>query len=130
MTGQPTLFDAPVHRDATDTELEAAARIAPVAGDLRRRVRGLALERGVDGVTGWETVVGLGLERHETSVRPRLTELAKDGAFRKSRIRRPNAHGNREVVYIAVEYWSEELHNPARGDGRDQPQPIGGPAKG
>lgn len=111
MTGQPTLFDPPaVHRTATDTEHYAAAAVGPHVRDLRARVLELAIARGAEGLTGWEAVAMLHLEAHETSVRPRLTDLARVGLLRKSRIRRPNAHGNRETVYVAAAHWRAELH--------------------
>lgn len=93
------------HRDGPDTEREAADKVKPVAKKLRAAVRDFAYERKGWGVTGWETVVHLGMEDHETSVRPRLTELCEEKHGRiltRTTHRRLNRHGNREMVYVAT----------------------------
>ncbi len=104
----------PVHADAHDTEIQAAEKIKPRAKALRAAVLALARSRGARGVIGWEAVVELEMEEHETSVRPRLTELCEerhDQVLRKTSLRRVNAHhGNGEMVYVAAEHYVEAVH--------------------
>ena len=115
---EPSLFDPepvldgyeappPSHRDGPDTERAAAEKVKPHAKRLREQVRDLAYHAGGRGITAWEAVVALGMEDHEYSVRPRLTELCEEKHGRvlfRTEERRPNRHGNREVVYAATRW--------------------------
>lgn len=87
---------------ARDTSFEAADQIAPRAPILRARCLE-ALEHS-NGLTADEVAGRLGLSI--LSVRPRITELARDGKVRDSGARRNNASGKRAIVWMAV--------NPAR----------------
>lgn len=107
----------PVHRAADDTEVDAAEVVRPHAHAMRVKVYRLALERGPHGVTGAEAIEALGAWEYETTVRPRLSELAGERhgyRLRKSRLRRPNQKGNREIAYVARRFWSDEIHAPKR----------------
>lgn len=84
---------------ARDTSFAAADDIAPRAPRLRARC--LEVLEHSNGLTADEVAGRLGL-----SIRPRLTELARDGKVRDSGHRRNNASGKRAIVWAAV--------NPAR----------------
>ncbi len=102
----------PSHRDGPDTEKLAADRLKPQAKKLRAGVRDFAYQRGPQGITGWEAVEHLGMEEHETSVRPRLTELCEEKHGRiltRTKDRRPNRnHGNSEMVYVATRFLEKQ----------------------
>ena len=97
----------PVHRDGPDTEKLAADKLAPTAKKWREVVRDLVTERGRRGATGWEAIVTLGMQEHQSTVRTRLTELTteKHGAvLTATSERRANRNGNAEVVYVATKH--------------------------
>lgn len=112
MTDQLDMLDGweappPVHRDGPDTEKLAADKVRPHVKKIREQVRDLVTERGPRGATAWETIVQLGMEEHEYSVRPRLTELCTEKfgcILTATKARRPNRHDNSEQVYVASVY--------------------------
>lgn len=85
-----------------DTSFEAAEGMAPQAPILRAKCL-RELEHS-NGLTADEVAGRLGLSI--LSVRPRITELARDGKVRDSGDRRRNASGKRAIVWAPV--------NPAR----------------
>ncbi|MFY9350509.1 MAG: hypothetical protein WBL20_19250 [Sphingobium sp.] len=87
---------------ARDTSFEAAEQVAPRAPILRARC--LEVLEHSNGLTADEVAGRLGLSI--LSVRPRITELARDGKVRDSGARRNNVSGKRAIVWMAV--------NPAR----------------
>lgn len=87
---------------ARETSFEAAEGVASQAPILRARCL-RELEHS-NGLTADEVAGRLGLSI--LSVRPRITELARDGKVRDSGDRRRNASGKRAIVWAPV--------NPAR----------------
>jgi predicted ArsR family transcriptional regulator len=88
------------HRNAPDTEVAAAHKVAPrVVGRRLQILCGLAqLDRAV---TGSELAENLGLSI--LSVRPRLTELQELNCILDTETRRKNEFGNTEIVWQITE---------------------------
>jgi len=93
----------PVHRDADETEVEAAEKVQPKAGRLRRMVFRAVKASGSWGTTGDELVRRIP-EVRPYSLRPRLTELGQAGLIEKQGTRK-NRNGNPERVWVAVKEW-------------------------
>ena len=116
--GEPepsSLFDpvnvnaVPVHRGATDTEIDAASRITPVAGKLRSQVLGWIIDAGAGGATVKElgSMYALSLGRDGSarySVMPRCTELRNLRLIRDSGRRRDGS-----IVCVAATGAATEL---------------------
>ena len=91
------------HRNAPDTEIAAAHKVAPrVVGRRLQILCGLAqLNKAV---TGSEIAENLGLSI--LSVRPRLTELQELNCIADTEVRRKNEFGNTEIVWqITKKGW-------------------------
>ena len=88
------------HRNAPDTEVAAAHKVAPrVVGRRLQILCGLAqLDQAV---TGSELAENLGLSI--LSVRPRLTELQELNCILDTETRRKNEFGNNEIVWKITE---------------------------
>ena len=88
------------HRNAPDTEIAAAHKVAPrVTGRRLQILCGLAqLDQAV---TGSELAENLGLSI--LSVRPRLTELQELNCILDTETRRKNEFGNTEIVLKITE---------------------------
>lgn len=88
------------HRNAPDTEVAAALKVAPrVVGRRLQILCGLAqLNKAV---TGSEIAENLGLSI--LSVRPRLTELQELNCIFDTEVRRKNEFGNTEIVWQITE---------------------------
>ena len=95
---------------ARETAFEAADEIASKAPIIRARC--LKVLEHSNGLTADEVAGRLGLSI--LTVRPRITELARDGKVRDSGDRRRNVSGKRAIVWTPV--------NPARlkGGRRDR----------
>lgn len=104
----PDLFGYPhtPGAKARDTSFQAAEETADKAPVIRARC--LKVLEHSNGLTADEVAGRLGLSI--LSVRPRITELARDGKVRDSGDRRHNASGKRAIVWAPV--------NPARLKGR------------
>lgn len=94
---QLTIFDYPIHPGSkdNDTGKEAAEAIAPRAAGLRALVLRCLTLRGP--MTADETADQLGLSPF--AIRPRFTELLRDGAIADSGTRRTNATGRSAKVW-------------------------------
>lgn len=109
--GLPIEVPPPVHRNAGDTERDAAARVAERAVALRKAVLVLAEAAGPAGIIPAEAVASI--EAHETSIRPRLSELCKPthgSLLTKTKLRRQNSRGNFEVVHVLTKLYDPILH--------------------
>jgi hypothetical protein len=91
------LFDSPpAHRHSTDTERDAARKIAPITGTLRAMVLEWIIASGDVGMTGKEAgsryALSIGRDAADGSARysvmPRCTELRQAGLIRDSGHRR------------------------------------------
>jgi hypothetical protein len=90
------------HRDATDTELEAAARNLPRRGTQRARVLEALRELGERGATDYEMGQRLGIFRWVAGTR--REELIKDGwPIRDSGERRHTDTGSNAIVWTYAE---------------------------
>lgn len=94
------LFSYPHHpgsqgRDTSQAAAEHAADTAPLL-----RTRALAVLERSNGLTADEVAGRLGLSI--LSIRPRITELARDGKVRDSGARRCNASGRKAIVWAPV----------------------------
>lgn len=101
---QGDLFDpgvdrASVHRNARDTERDAAELIAPKAGTLRRLAYD-ALLAAPDGLTDLELAART--SKWLYSIAPRRVELVRAGLVIDSGIRRPGPTGARAIVWKAI----------------------------
>lgn len=83
---------------ARDTAFEAAEEIASKAPIIRARC--LKVLEHSNGLTADEVAGRLGLSI--LTVRPRITELSRDGKVRDSGDRRRNASGKRAIVWAPV----------------------------
>ena len=92
------------HRNAPDTEIAAAHKVAPrVVGRRLQILCGLA--QCGEARTGSELAKNLGLSI--LSVRPRLTELQEINCILDTETRRKNEFGNNEIVWqITKEGWN------------------------
>jgi len=105
---QPTLFDVrplpelpgqePPHVEAV-TSCEAAAAIAPVAGNLRRLVLEFIAGQGDQGATDHEVAAGLGML--SDTARARRCELVDAGYLVASGQRRRTPSGRSATVWVA-----------------------------
>lgn len=107
----------PVHKNASDTEWAAAAKVAK----HRKRLRALVLvavylshDRGV---TGAELVKTLNVG--ESTARTRLTELGRMGLVMKTAQRRDNDRGNAEIVWRVTPNAVDILYDRAVNDETD-----------
>ena len=88
------------HRDAPDTEVEAAVRIAPRVTGLRRKAL-LVLAEAERGSTGEQ--VAETMDEWLYSVKPRLTELARMGLIEDSGRRQLNRRKRQEIIWQITE---------------------------
>lgn len=87
------------HRDASDTERAAAAKIAPRSGTQRAAVYNAIAFAGPHGMTDWEIVDATGILR--SAVCARRNELVRDGFVMDSGRRRLERTGSKAIVWIA-----------------------------
>lgn len=84
------------HRDAPDTEVEAAVRIAPRVTGLRRKAL-LVLAQAARGRTGEQ--VAETMDEWLYSVKPRITELVRMGLVEDSGRRSLNRRKRQEIIW-------------------------------
>ena len=105
------LFDVEVHKmhhkNAADTEVEAAQKIAPKVPILRVRVLNYIKDRGPVGATGEE--VANGVDEWLYSVKPRITELVRADLVIDSGRRVKNKRKRNEIVWVALEEDSNHV---------------------
>lgn len=97
----PTLFDVPLPQHPTGTQLDAAARLAPVRGKIEQEVYGLLVARWEGGFTPKE--IAAELHRDVVTIRARLTELHQRHVIIRSAIRKRG-----ELVYFCKAAWKPE----------------------
>ena len=85
-----------VHKDARDTEIEAAECVAPKVTGLRLKAL-TALRDAPAGLTGSQ--VAQKMDAWLYSVKPRLTELDRMKLVEDSQRREKNDRGRKEVVW-------------------------------
>lgn len=90
-------IERPVAPGRTDTSRAAARKIQPDAATIRERVMRYIERQGETGATTWEIAVRLKLDI--LSVRPRVTELDTEGRIARTKLRRANGNGNKEIVW-------------------------------
>jgi len=99
------MFDVEVnkmyHRNAPDTEREAAEKIAPRVTGLRLKVLSALRDEGETGATG-EVITNI-LGEWLYSVKPRITELARMGLVEDSGRRVMNSRKRNEIVWQITE---------------------------
>lgn len=88
---------APHHRDAPDTEVDAATLIRPRAGILRALVLDTFAAVWPDGLTDPELAEATG--KYLYTVAPRRNELRSDGWLEETSQRRSTDHGRKAVVW-------------------------------
>ena len=106
-TSEPNAVDAPVQAQATDTELAATRKVAPVAGTLPTFVLRWIIEADDNGATGKELGQRYALPtgRNENngsarySVMPRCTELSSENYGRLIRDSRLSRGGS--ILWVA-----------------------------
>ena len=84
------------HRNAPDTEVEAAVLVAPRVTGLRKQALE-ALSRQTQGATGEE--LSQIMNEWLYSVKPRLTELARFGLVEDSGRRKVNKRNRQEIIW-------------------------------
>ncbi len=89
------------HRNAPDTEREAAEKIAPRVTGLRLKVLSALADKGEIGATG-EVITNI-LGEWIYSVKPRITELARYGLVEDSGKRVKNSRKRNEIVWQITE---------------------------
>jgi predicted ArsR family transcriptional regulator len=90
---------SPGYKDR-DTSRLAARAVASRATALRDQCLLRIRRNGSDGLTADEAAVQLG--ESPFSIRPRFTELLRDGKIRDSGLRRRNESGRSAKVWVAV----------------------------
>lgn len=94
------------HRNAPDTEIEAAEKVAPRVTGLRLKV---LLYLSMNGPrTGEE--VATGLEEWLYSIKPRITELARFGLVEDTGERKLNVRKRKEIIWQITDKGEDELH--------------------
>lgn len=89
------------HRNAPDTEREAAEKIAPRVTGLRLKVLSALADKRENGATG-EVITNI-LGEWLYSVKPRITELARYGLVEDSGRRVMNSRKRNEIVWQITE---------------------------
>jgi hypothetical protein len=89
------------HRNAPDTEREAAEKIAPRVTGLRLKVLSALADKGETGATG-EVITNI-LGEWLYSVKPRITELSRYGLVEDSGRRVMNSRKRNEIVWQITE---------------------------
>jgi hypothetical protein len=89
------------HRNAPDTEREAAEKIAPRVTGLRLKVLSALADKGEVGATG-EVITNI-LGEWLYSVKPRITELSRYGLVEDSGRRVMNSRKRNEIVWQITE---------------------------
>lgn len=89
------------HKNAPDTEVAAAEKVAPKVGGLRLMVLQFLHRRKVGGATGER--ISKSLDQWLYSVKPRLTELARMGLVKDSGKREVNSRNRREIIWEITE---------------------------
>lgn len=100
MPSQLSLFidPAPARRD--DTSRQAAERLEPKLGRLRRDALAAIKAAGENGMTADEVAAALGVD--ELTARPRVSELRnKYRLISKSGRKRPSSRGLPSIVWVA-----------------------------
>ncbi len=95
------------HRNAPDTEVEAAEKIAPRVTGLRLKALSALRDAGGQGATGEEITNILGEWIY--SVKPRITELSRYGLVEDSGRRVMNSRKRREIVWVITQKGRELL---------------------
>ena len=90
---------APGHRNV-DTSIAAANALAPKLGRLQLMAATAILDAGAHGLTADELAARLDMDRW--SIRPRTSELKREGRIRDSGTRRPNCTGKRAIVWVSA----------------------------
>ncbi|MDX2223583.1 MAG: hypothetical protein SFV21_12585 [Rhodospirillaceae bacterium] len=90
----------PVQPGKTDTSAAAARAIEPVAAALRHRCLAALRRAGGKGLTPSECAARL--RAIVLSIRPRFTDLKDAGFIRDSGMRRENARGRKEIVWVVA----------------------------
>lgn len=88
------------HKNAPDTEVEAAEKVAPRVTGLRLKVL-QSLHRTPNGATGEEITDRINEWLY--SVKPRITELARYGLVKDSGHRVKNSRNRNEIVWVITE---------------------------
>ncbi len=88
------------HKNAADTEVEAAQKIAPKAPILRIKVLQYLQSKGTVGATGEQ--VAEGIDEWLYSVKPRITELVRADRVIDSGRRIKNSRNRNEIVWVAL----------------------------
>lgn len=96
------------HRNAPDTEVEAAEKIAPRVTGLRLKALRALRDAGQDGATGEEVTTIL--DEWLYSVKPRITELVRHGLVEDSGRRVLNSRKRREIVWVITQQGEEFLN--------------------
>lgn len=94
------------HRDARDTEVEAAEKVAPRVTKLRLKTLNYLAQYGP--ATGEE--VATGLDEWLYSVKPRITELARYNLVEDSGNRKLNVRKRREIIWQITQAGKELLN--------------------
>ncbi len=112
---QPNLFDNPAPlsfavierankyplqpgcKSSVDTTIEAAEAIAPLAATLRAKALALIVK---EPLTADEAAAALG--EHWSNIRPRCSELSKQGLIVDTNQRRTNRNGKKQIVWRAA----------------------------
>lgn len=94
------------HRNAADTEIEAAEKVAPRVTGLRLKVLRQLSQYGA--ATGEE--VADSLDEWLYSVKPRITELARYGLVEDSGDRKLNIRKRREIIWQITQAGKELLN--------------------
>ena len=100
----------PSARDC-DTSQAAAAQVAEVAGDLRRKVYDFIVTKGDEGATDHEIHIACDMRRYTAA--PRRRELVLQGFVRDSGQRRKTDTGSSAKVWVAV---PEEQREDAKSE--------------
>lgn len=112
MADVPSYADGgPGHR-GIETSIAGASHIAKALPRLQSSVLGVIREAGVHGATGDEIAAALDWERFR--VRPRTSELRKDGKIVDSGRRRPSVAGIASIVWITPDHL--KIGGPDHGE--------------
>lgn len=90
-----------IARNAQRTSIEAAMRVLPKTGSLRRRLYEYLLRQGMNGATDQEMEKALHIPGN--TIRPTRLSLLKEGYIMDTGLTRVNDQGNKCIVYRSAE---------------------------
>ena len=89
-----------IAKNAKQTSVQAAIKVLPKTGSLRRKVYEYVLRKGFQGATDQEMESALHIDGN--TIRPTRISLVKDGFIIDTGLTRKNENGNECIVWVVT----------------------------